>query len=147
MEKKGFGPLTASLALAAALMGSWTVGLLDAPLAWAAAQFVSIQPGTSTVVLEQSCATSGTVNLVSAAQMSNTKRVTFHNNDGSNFVNICPGTAACIAGNGFKLTADQAVTVENAVGQHFTCLANSSAVVVEVIIERESNSPATPSPS
>lgn len=108
---------------------------------------VSFQPGASVVVLEQQCETT-TTPLLSAAQMVNTKRVTIRNNSNgsSHIVNICPA-ATCTEGSGFKLTINKYQVIENALGQQFSCIATTGAVIVEMMLERDNAYPPTPTPS
>lgn len=136
--------IIASLAIATALVALLSPNPSESqPVS---AQMVSRRPGENVVLLEQSCETSSTA-LVAAAQMVNTKRITFRNNGATNFVNICPTSGTCTAGTGFKLTVNKSLTIENALNQPFTCIANSAAVTVEALIERENAYPATPTPS
>ena len=114
--------------------------------------FVRMWQGDTREFKEVSCTTTGSVELVSAAEAANAMSIYFYNTDGTNPATLCPRAAvsgACDAiAEGLTLKSGTGFTSNVSVAGPWSCMATGGAVTVEVYIERDygTSTLATPTP-
>jgi hypothetical protein len=103
--------------------------------------YVREQQGTTRTYAEVDCTTAGDIALVAAASTANARSILFTNEDASNFVTICPVTAAagvCDAvGEGFTLWNKGSIPFDRSVRDTgWSCKGDTGTVKVGVLIEK-----------
>ena len=103
--------------------------------------YVREQQGTTRTYAEVNCTTAGDIDLVATTATANARSIVFFNEDATNFVTICPVTAAagvCDAvGEGFSLFAKGSIPVNRSVRDTgWSCKGDTGTVIVGVLIEK-----------